>query len=57
MYYYPFNRVNEGQPTQQAERAGHTDGKRDFKRNLDISQKIKNALTVPSTFINPRIRF
>lgn len=24
--YYPFNRVREGQPTQQAERAGHNVG-------------------------------
>lgn len=47
--YYPFNRVNEGQPTQRAERAGHTDGERVF----NISRKFKNALTVPSNFRNP----
>ena len=30
--FYPFNRVREGQPTQQAERAGHNVGYSIFKQ-------------------------
>ena len=40
--YYPFNRVREGQPTQQAERAGHNVGYPIFKQR-QAERELKKA--------------
>ncbi|RZK48010.1 MAG: RHS repeat-associated core domain-containing protein [Pedobacter sp.] len=45
--YYPFNRIREGQPTQQAERAGHNTGYSIFKQRQFERQWQKATAPLP----------